>query len=214
MPDINTGRDQSDHCGFVTTYTGRKVSFPIPSPAEIEIEDIARGLSAQARYNGHTAYKGEHVVLTTAQHSVMVYDLYKRRYGDEGSLWALLHDGHEAFLGDMVGPMKPYFPQIKEWEHDFDSAIIERFDVPYNKLIAQKVKTCDNIMLFAEASTLSPGFGLWTGVPENFQWIEDLYEEQYAARFQIWNNHRAYDNFIFSFKEAVKNENSYRGRGN
>ena len=54
--------------------SGRRLDLTEPSPLDIEIEDIARGISRVARWNGQTI--GEHA-LSVAQHSVIVTNFLK-----------------------------------------------------------------------------------------------------------------------------------------
>ncbi len=51
--------------------SGRRLDLLDPSPADIEIEDIAHGLARVARWNGQTV--GAHA-FSVAQHSLLVED--------------------------------------------------------------------------------------------------------------------------------------------
>ena len=73
---------------------------------DVEIEDIAHGLARVARWNGQT--KGEHA-FSVAEHSVLVEQICRRLEPGltaEQSLTALLHDGPEYVIGDMISPFK------------------------------------------------------------------------------------------------------------
>jgi len=52
--------------------SGRRLDLLDPSPLDIEIEDIARGLARVARWNGQTI--GDHA-FSVAEHSVIVEKL-------------------------------------------------------------------------------------------------------------------------------------------
>jgi hypothetical protein len=80
---------------FITTVSGRHVDLSAPDWREIDIEDVARGLSQVARFAGQ-ARRGFGV----GQHSLVVADLAPPAL----KLAALLHDAHEAFLGEWTGP--------------------------------------------------------------------------------------------------------------
>lgn len=95
---------------WIVTYTGRRYYFLDPHQSEIVIEDIAHALSNICRYNGHcrTFYSvAEHCVRVTA---AVATDLGQSDVSEETvlswSLFALLHDAHEAYVGDMVHPQK------------------------------------------------------------------------------------------------------------
>lgn len=52
--------------------SGRRLDLIDPAPLDVEIEDIAHGLSRVARWNGQTT--GEHA-FTVAQHSMIVEEI-------------------------------------------------------------------------------------------------------------------------------------------
>lgn len=87
------------------TYTGRLVDLSRPNPADICIEDIAWHLSRIPRFGGATNTEN---VYTVAQHSVLVLNRVKQTFdGLDRCLFltALLHDAHEAYMGDIARPM-------------------------------------------------------------------------------------------------------------
>ena len=102
--------------------SGRRLDLLDPSPMDIEVEDIAHGLARVARWNGQTV--GEHG-FSVAQHSLIVADLVPKRL----RLAALLHDAAEAYMGDMVKPLKQLFPMFSDIEAKVMSAIGLRFGV-------------------------------------------------------------------------------------
>ena len=55
--------------------SGRRLDILMPSPLDIEIDDIAHGLARVARWNGQT--KGA-FGFSVAQHSVLVEDILSR----------------------------------------------------------------------------------------------------------------------------------------
>ena len=86
--------------------SGRRLDLIEPSPVDIEIEDIAHGLSRVARWNGQTT--GEYP-FSVAQHSLLVEQLClyrKKRPSPAWQLIALLHDAPEYVIGDMISPFK------------------------------------------------------------------------------------------------------------
>jgi 5'-deoxynucleotidase YfbR-like HD superfamily hydrolase len=86
--------------------SGRRLDILSPSPLDIEIEDIALGLSRIARWNGQTI--GEHGY-SVAQHSILVAELVaydSPKLPAKGVLAALLHDAPEYVTADLVTPFK------------------------------------------------------------------------------------------------------------
>ncbi len=125
IDDLDTEIDVSNAAdGFMTTYTGIKFSPLKPTPEMINIYDIAHALSLIARWGGHL--KSHYSV---AQHSCYVSDMAD----PEDKLVGLLHDATEAYIGDMIRPLK-YLKQMyavyKKIEHRIDGAIALAFDVP------------------------------------------------------------------------------------
>ena len=86
--------------------SGRRLDLLDPSPLDIEIADIAHGLARIARWNGQTSGTW---AMSVAEHSLLVeriVALLAPDLGAEPRLAALLHDGHEYVVGDMIGPLK------------------------------------------------------------------------------------------------------------
>jgi len=78
--------------------SGRRLDLLDPSPFDVEIEDIARGLARVARWNGQTS--GDHA-FSVAEHSVVVEYLFTTlnpKSSREDRLTALLHDGSSKKL--------------------------------------------------------------------------------------------------------------------
>lgn len=82
---------------FVRTFSGLHVRPLALDPGPIDIMDIAHALSHQCRFNGHTRS-----FYSVAEHSVRVAELVPMC----DRLAALLHDAAEAYLGDIVSPLK------------------------------------------------------------------------------------------------------------
>jgi uncharacterized protein len=86
--------------------SGRRLDLLDPSPLDVEIEDIAHGLSRMARWNGQTV--GPYVY-SVAQHSVLVERLGVHLMPDlspHDRLVMLLHDAPEYVIGDIISPFK------------------------------------------------------------------------------------------------------------
>lgn len=79
------------------TASGRRINLERPRGEDIEIVDIARGLSNCCRFAGQLPR-----FYSVAQHSVMVSMLCPRSL----RLAALLHDGSEAYMGDLSRNLK------------------------------------------------------------------------------------------------------------
>lgn len=138
--------------------SGRRLDLVDPSPSDIDIEDIAHGLSRVARWNGQT--RGEYVY-SVAQHSFLVEQLLTEMCPGvpaEVRLIALLHDAPEYVVGDLISPFKTIIGKTyKEIEERLMSAILERFDVSLDlaREVKDKIKQADIYAGYCEAIYLA-----------------------------------------------------------
>ncbi len=134
--------------------SGRRLDLLDPSPLDIEIEDIARGLSFQARWNGQTIGEFPYSV---AEHSLLVEQIFHRLYVKASAKWrlaALLHDAPEFVIGDMISPVKAAVgPGYKELDDRLMAAVHLRFGLPAVLPVAVKkqIKRADKISAWLEA---------------------------------------------------------------
>jgi len=122
-----------------------------PDPSQIDIPTIAHHLSMQCRFNGACRE-----FYSTAEHSATGAAIALREYDDhELALAFLLHDAHEAFIGDIVSPMKPFLTDSPWWHaaDALDLAIQERFDVSFDD---ERIGVIDRHMLAVEWRYLMP----------------------------------------------------------
>ncbi|MFA5241558.1 MAG: phosphohydrolase [Sulfuricella sp.] len=130
---------------YVSTYLGNRF-YPLePRIVDVAIEDIAHGLSYQCRFNGQTS-----AFYSVAQHSLIVASLVP----DELKFAALLHDAAEAYLGDMVKPLKVLLPSFSQIEDSVTQIIGQRFGVNLSHNPA--IKRADLISLATEKRDLMP----------------------------------------------------------
>lgn len=123
----------------VRTYTGRNLDIAKPDPKEISIEDIAHHLAKLDRYNG-----AGHFPYSVGQHSLLVADELPKEYKLQG----LLHDATEAYLGDVVSPLKGLLPEYRRIEGQVMKAICNRFQITFPR--PQIIKKADQAVMAAE----------------------------------------------------------------
>ena len=134
--------------------SGRKLDILSPSPFDIEIEDIALGLSRVTRWNGQTTGKHPYSV---AQHSILVEELFNIEYPELDKKWnlaALLHDAPEYVIGDLITPFKYALNNSYRFvEDNLMKAIYLRFGLPalLPKHIESKIKRIDKALAWFEA---------------------------------------------------------------
>ena len=138
--------------------SGRRLDLLDPSPLDVEIEDIARGLARVARWNGQTS--GDHA-FSVAEHSVVVTDLFIQlnpKSTRKQRLTALLHDAAEYVIGDMISPFKHALGlDYKTFEARLEEAIHLRFGLPPKMPAAlkKKIKQCDLYCAWFEATQIA-----------------------------------------------------------
>ncbi|MCX8280532.1 HD family hydrolase [Phyllobacterium sp. 0TCS1.6C] len=138
--------------------SGRRLDLLDPSPLDIEIEDIAHGLSRVARWNGQTI--GEHAY-SVAQHSLLVeqiFGLIFPRATPEQRLSTLLHDAAEYVIGDMISPFKAVVGgDYKSVETRLQRAIHLRFSLAdgTGDDLRRSIKRADAVAAYYEATRLA-----------------------------------------------------------
>jgi uncharacterized protein len=138
--------------------SGRRLDLLDPTPVDIELQDIAHGLAFVARWNGQTQGDWPYSV---AEHSLLVEDLFARLDPTAPARWrlaALLHDGPEYVIGDMISPVKA---AVGTGYGDLDArltaAIHIRFGLPAQlpARIKALIKRADRISAWLEATQIA-----------------------------------------------------------
>lgn len=158
--DSLSSRRLSEHSDktWQRMLSGRRLNLVEPSPVDIEIGDIALGLSRNARWNGQTA--GPHA-WSIAQHSDLVVDIVRREHA-RAPAWVLmaakLHDASEFVTHDLITPLKAAVGDVfKEVELRLTRAIHIRFGLPavLPAAIKAQIKRADRIAAATEAVQLA-----------------------------------------------------------
>lgn len=142
--------------------SGRRLDLLDPTPVDIEIEDIAHGLSFVARWNGQTL--GD-FAYSVAEHSLLVERLFSRLNPAAPPKWrlaALLHDAPEYVIGDMISPVKTAVgPGYDDLDRRLAAAIHIRFGLPamIPPAIKKQIKQADKISAWMEATEIA-GFSV------------------------------------------------------
>lgn len=206
-PDTNQkGKDKDNPNKMANTarawqrmLSGRRLDLVNPAAIDIEIEDIAHGLSRVARWNGQTI--GDYP-FSVAQHSMLVEDIFTAQNPSASSadkLAALLHDAPEYVIGDMISPFKAVLGHhYKTFEHSLQRAIHIRFGLPaeISKALAVQIKQADKVSAWLEATQLA-GFGKdealkifgeepkdfthFTLIPHDTETVKTLFLKRFAA---------------------------------
>lgn len=131
----------------IAIFNGDVVNLSNPAPHHIKIGVIARCLARTCRFGAKTIE-----FYSVAQHCINVSTLCT---GSVNQLWGLLHDAHEAYIGDYLSPVKKLFPILKQWEVEvWEPAIARAFSLPLP--IPNEVKEADQYALAYERRFLLP----------------------------------------------------------
>ncbi len=91
----------------MATWRGRSIALLDPRPADVDVMELCEALSGLHRYNNHRERAwdvGQHLLLCDdlAAIASLCPDPVARPY-------VLLHDGHEAYIGDQTTPQQVAF---------------------------------------------------------------------------------------------------------
>lgn len=174
---------------FITTHSGLSVNMASPTPQMIDPSDIGRSLSRICRFGGHTR---QHY--SVAQHCVLASQFVPA----EHQLTALMHDATEAYVGDMVSPLKALMPEFKRVEERFWLAIAERFRLP--GVMDPCIKNIDLILLATERRDL-----LCEG--ESWDCLEGVVP--LPIHIQPWSMDHAYQQWMNRFDELIQRNQTH-----
>ena len=152
-----------------TTASGRRIDLTAPTPDDICVDDICHHLAGINRYGGALVGRfGEPIHYSVAEHTCYVVaaalEGLPRDAPDqlirEVALAALLHDAPEAYVGDMIAPLKqalrtPGNRSIYDHlEATFDWAIGVKFGSNPRAEVAERVHAADQAVYAAESFQL------------------------------------------------------------
>ncbi len=139
----------------IQTYSGLLVDPLNMTPGELNLQDIAHALGNICRFGGACAR-----FYSVAEHSINVANITGYVLSSviqPAVLTALLHDASEAYLNDVIRPLKqhPKFSFYLEVEAEVQTMIYQKYlGTDENAEWLQAVKDADDIMLGIEARDL------------------------------------------------------------
>lgn len=155
---------------WIQTWSGRAYELVHPRASMVCIGDIAHALAHLCRFNGHCG-----PFYSVAEHCIRVANLLD----GELALIGLLHDAPEAYLGDVVTPLKALLPGYRMLERASWRAISEAFDLPMQ--IPAPVRHADAVMLATEKrDLLGPPPRPWHLLPPAAARIDRVLDPQAA----------------------------------
>jgi 5'-deoxynucleotidase YfbR-like HD superfamily hydrolase len=162
---------------FVTN-SGHIIEDPsLITKDDIKIEDIAFALSRIPRFGGHSA-----AFYSVALHSMNCeFVAMKEGMSKRERLMVLLHDAAEAYIGDVISPVKRLLPKFQDIEHDYMYVIRRKFNAaPFTA----EMKVIDRRMTATEAFVIGTN--------------------KYLQNGQHWSTtiSQVYHNYMFDFDDS------------
>jgi hypothetical protein len=174
------GTTVTDRIGdWMQTFTGRQFWPMDPRPDDIHIEDIAHALSMQCRYAGHCVR-----FYSVAEHCVLLSHVVSA----PNRFWALMHDASEAYICDVIRPLKPSLTGYSAAEDRVMGAICRRYGMAAE--MPREVKDADFRMLVDESQqNMAPCVTAWNLPPTGagvllHLWSPEKAEQEFLARFR------------------------------
>ena len=179
----------------MATYTGRRVNPLALKPEDIDIRDIAHALSQICRFNGHCKrfYSvAEHSWLVSRIAAREVAKLHGAGVGESAEVAAcgLLHDAGEAYLGDIIRPLRcrQQYKLIDELQENVQAQLFAHFGVHDYDI----VHTVDRKLVLVEGAQLFPNDVSVQQFPATQKYSEwhvgmmspDEAEDAFLARFK------------------------------
>lgn len=180
-----------DKFDWMETFTGKRFYPFAPAIEDICIEDIAHSLSMICRFGGHCKK-----FYSVAQHCCYVAEVIARNKPEAYNqllLTALMHDAEEAYVGDIIRPIKRSYPKIMTAGKDIWQLIAFKFSLP--SVLPDIVKWADNVMLKNEHTQLMHGRNEWPfcdqadgPVIEIHLWEQEFAETEFLLKFKEYSN--------------------------
>ncbi len=160
-----------------------------PRADEVFIDDIANALARLCRFGGHIRDDIEHY--SVSEHSVHVADALYRDTNDKRLAFAgLMHDSPEAYVIDLIRPLKKSIPEYEKIEARNYQVIADRFGLP--QMLPAIVKVYDERVLKDErAQVMAPSAEAWSTMNNS---VEPL-----GVTLGCWRPFVARDKFLHRF---------------
>jgi hypothetical protein len=141
---------------WMLTATATAFELGRPRAGDVKLDDIAHHLSLINRFNGATSRP-----YSVAEHSLLVAEIFERHLGMHNPvarMAALMHDAHEAYLGDLISPVKRHLgEECRVLEASLERAVQERYGLrTAAAAYRQQIRDADLIALATERRDLMP----------------------------------------------------------
>jgi len=139
-----TERDTKETTWF-QTYSGIRFYPWVPSLEMVTLDDVAHHTACANRWCGATKFP-----ISVAYHEVMCWRLAMFLYPDRKDIqkWALFHDAGEAYVIDLIRPVKRFMPEYRAMEEQVLKVLHVKFDLTWP--MPDEVHYIDNLQLSIE----------------------------------------------------------------
>lgn len=183
-----------DDATWIQTFTGKQFWPLEPRIEDVDILDIAHGLSLNCRFSGQCDD-----MMSVAQHSVIVSE----HVPEALALRGLLHDASEAYIPDIGRPIKPAFPVFVEVEARLLHIIGLKFGIPDLEVKNAVVKDADNRTLMTEKrDNMKPEPAPWALTEEPYDdlriismessWAERIFLVRFGELYRVESGSNEY----------------------
>lgn len=125
----------------VLTPSGKHINLQKFCENDVDISDITKMLSGITRFNGRG--------YTVLFHSLLMYEYAMRNEQKQLAVAALLHDTAEAYIGDIIQPVKEAVPEIAALEGRIQATVVRVIGIRY-PVSAQELKNLDKLAMAVE----------------------------------------------------------------
>jgi hypothetical protein len=134
---------------MIETHSGKLINPINPDPNSIDLHDIVTSLSRSCRFGGHTSR-----TYTVLEHSInCCLEGRARGFDKQTQKMLLMHDASEAYLSDIVTPVKIHLKEYYKIEEVLQNAIYTKYSAFGN---ASQMKEVDYDIAVYEARQLMP----------------------------------------------------------
>lgn len=129
--------------------SGQRVDASRLDFTQINLQDIAHHLTSINRFGGALPLDQHYSV---AQHSILLAKYAYEKGQVEAARGCLMHDATEAYLGDILGPLKPLLSDYLKIENELMALIVDK----YKLNMLEIVTVYDKCILLDEALAFFP----------------------------------------------------------
>jgi hypothetical protein len=176
----------------ILTFSGKYFDFADPDPKTVDIIDIAQGLSLICRFAGQCLD-----FYSVAEHSCHVHDVLPKEY----KKWGLLHDRDEAYITDVVKPLKNLLPDYQRIERQVGKVTAQALCLEGEQ--PHIVGMADLHAIICEQEYLMP--------PNNYEWVTPQLKEDLSKLFspikpKYWSPTIAKNEFLTRYYKCLLEE--------